>query len=173
MYTGGDPVEGQFFGKYRGRVEKNVDPERLGRLQVSVPTVLQDVSTGWALPCVPYAGPGVGLFAIPPVGANVWVEFEGGNVESPIWSGCFWAGGEEVPADPATPEVKVFKTEGLSMTMKDQSGGGLTLEVGPPAVSNPLKLVFDADGVEVSASSASVRLTQASVSVNDGALEVT
>ena len=163
----------QFFGKYRGRVEKNVDPERLGRLQVSVPSVLQDVSTGWALPCVPYAGPGVGLFAIPPVGANVWVEFEGGNVESPIWSGCFWAGGEEVHADPATPEVKVFKTEGLSMTMKDQSGGSFTLEVGPLAIPNPLKLVFDDDGVEVSTSSASVKLTQASVSVNDGALEVT
>ena len=78
MYTGGDPVRRQFFGKYRGRVEKNVDPERLGRLQLSVPVVLQDVSTGWALPCVPYAGPGVGLFAIPPVGASVWVEFEGG-----------------------------------------------------------------------------------------------
>ena len=78
-----------------------------------------------------------------------------------------------MPADPATPEVKVFKTEGLSLTMKDQSGGGFILEVGPPAVPNPLKLVFDADGVEVSTSSASVKLTQASVSVNDGALEVT
>jgi hypothetical protein len=78
-----------------------------------------------------------------------------------------------VPADKATPEVKVFKTEGVSLTMKDQSGGGLTLEVGPPAVPNPLKLVFDDDGVEVSTSSASVKLTQASVSVNDGALEVT
>jgi Type VI secretion system/phage-baseplate injector OB domain len=161
-----------YLGKYRGRVEDNVDPDRQGRLKVSVPNVLQDEWTGWALPCVPYAGPGVGFFAIPPVGASVWVEFEGGNVESPIWSGCFWAAGERVPADPATPEVKVFKTEGVSLTMKDQSGG-LTVEVGPPAVPIPLKLVFDSNGIELRTSAASVKLTPVSVSVNDGALEVT
>ncbi|MCB1831203.1 MAG: baseplate assembly protein, partial [Gammaproteobacteria bacterium] len=67
----------QFFGKYRGSVENNVDPQMMGRIQVSVPAVLGDGTLSWAMPCVPYAGPGVGLFTLPPNGANVWVEFEG------------------------------------------------------------------------------------------------
>nr|HMP43165.1 phage baseplate assembly protein V [Roseiflexaceae bacterium] len=84
----------QFFGKYRGKVEQNVDPLQIGRVQVRVPAVLGEGRMSWAMPCVPYAGPGVGMFAIPPVGASVWVEFEGGDPDYPIWSGCFWERGD-------------------------------------------------------------------------------
>jgi uncharacterized protein involved in type VI secretion and phage assembly len=80
----------QFFGKYRGKVKNNVDPMQQGRIHVSVPAVLGEGSLSWAMPCVPYAGSQVGFFAIPPVDANVWVEF-GGDPDAPIWSGCFWA----------------------------------------------------------------------------------
>lgn len=66
----------KFFGKYRGKVENNIDPMQLGRVQVKVPAVLGDGTMSWAMPCVPYAGSGVGFFAIPPNGANIWVEFE-------------------------------------------------------------------------------------------------
>jgi hypothetical protein len=124
------------------------------------------------MPCAPYAGSGVGLFAIPPVGANVWVEFEGGDPDYPIWSGCFWGVGE-APAAPAIPQMKVFKTDGVTMTLSDLPGaGGFTLEVGPPVVPIPLKLVMDASGVEISHGAASVKLSPATVSINNGALEV-
>lgn len=66
----------KYYGKYRGKVENTIDPLMLGRIQVSAPAVLGDGTLSWAMPCTPYAGPGVGFFAIPPVGANVWVEFE-------------------------------------------------------------------------------------------------
>jgi hypothetical protein len=161
-----------FFGKYRGKVENNVDPFQEGRLQVSVPAVLGDGRMSWAHPCVPFAGPGVGFFALPPVGANVWVEFEGGDTDYPIWSGCFWGTGD-VPASPAIEQMKVFQTDGVTLTFNDLPGaGGLTIEVSPPVVATPLKLVFDASGIELSNGSAKVKLTPASVSVNDGALEV-
>jgi len=161
-----------FFGKYRGKVENNVDPMLLGRVQVSVPAVLGDGTLSWAMPCVPYAGSGVGLFAIPPVGAGVWVEFEGGDTDYPIWSGCFWGVGE-VPASPALPQMKVLKTDAITLTLSDlPGGGGLTIEVGPPAVPTPLKIVLNASGIELTNSAASVKLTPASVSVNNGALEV-
>ena len=161
-----------FFGKYRGKVENNVDPLQQGRLQVSVAAVLGDGRLSWAHPCVPYAGSGVGFFALPPVGANVWVEFEGGDTDYPIWSGCFWGTGE-VPASPAVEQMKVFQTDGVKLTFNDLPGaGGLTIEVSPPVVATPLKLVFDASGIELSNGSAKVKLTPASVSVNDGALEV-
>ena len=162
----------EFFGKYRGKVENNVDPMQQGRVQVSVPAVLGEGRQSWAMPCVPYAGPGVGFFAVPPRGANVWVEFEGGDTDYPIWSGCFWGHGE-VPIMPAVAQMKVFKTDGVTLTFNDLDNvGGFSLEVGPPAIPSPLKLVFDGRGIELSNAAASVKLTRASVSVNNGALEV-
>jgi hypothetical protein len=153
-------------------VENNLDPMQQGRVQVSVPAVLGDGTLSWAMPSVPYAGPGVGFFAIPPVGANIWVEFEGGDPDYPIWSGCFWGIGE-VPALPAIAEMKVLKTDGITLTLSDLPGaGGFTLEVGPPVVPMPLKLVFNASGIEITNGGASVKLSPVSVSLNNGALEV-
>ena len=161
-----------FFGKYRGQVAGNIDPMQLGRVQITCPAVLGDGRLGWAMPCVPYAGPGVGLFALPPVGANIWVEFEAGDPDYPIWSGCFWGVGD-VPAMPAIEQVKVFKTSTVTLKINDLPGvGGLTLDVLPPAVTTPLKISMTAAGIELSNAAASVTLTPASVSVNNGALEV-
>ena len=167
-----------FFGKYRGKVEQNLDPLLQGRIEISCPAVLGDNSLSWAMPCVPYAGPGVGFFAIPPVGANIWVEFEGGDPDYPIWSGCFWGLGEtptpggDVPT-PGVPLIKVIKTDSISLTYSDLPGvGGFVLEVSPPAVALPIKLTCTTAGVELSNGLASVKLTGPQVSVNNGALEV-
>jgi len=164
----------QFFGKYRGKVANNLDPMQLGRLQVSVPAVLGEGRLSWALPCVPYAGSGVGLFMIPPVGANVWVEFEAGDPDYPIWSGCFWGVGE-VPAMPAVEQMKVIKTGSITLTLSDLPGiGGVKLEVDPPAVAAPLKLVLDLSGIEIdNGMGGTIKLTGPQVSINSGALEVT
>jgi hypothetical protein len=161
-----------FYGKYRGLVENNLDPLQRGRVQVSVPAVLGESRMSWAEPCVPYAGDGVGLFAVPPVGASAWVEFEAGDPDRPILAGCFWAPGQ-VPATPAVPDVKVWKTAGVSLTLSDMpGGGGLTIEVGPPAVPLVMKVGCTASGIELSVGASTVTLTATSVSVNNGALEV-
>ncbi len=158
----------QFFGKYRGLVANNIDPMQLGRIQVRVPAVLGDGQLSWATPCVPYAGSGVGLFAIPPIGANVWVEFEGGDPDFPIWSGCFWGVGE-VPALPALAEIKVFKTDGVTLTLNDLPGvGGFTLET-----LTGQKITVTALGIEINnGQGAVIKLTGPQVSVNNGALDV-
>lgn len=153
----------QYFGKYRGKVENNVDPLQLGRIQVSVPAVLAEGTLSWAMPCVPYAGPQVGFFAIPPVGANVWVEFEGGDPDYPIWAGCFWGTGE-VPAVPAIAEVKVFKTEYINMVLSDVAGaGGFTLETEPPAVTTSLKMIFGPSGIEIDNDPGNMVMTQSKI----------
>jgi uncharacterized protein involved in type VI secretion and phage assembly len=158
----------QFFGKYRGKVANNVDPMQQGRVQVSVPAVLGSGSLSWAMPCVPYAGSQVGLFAIPPTGANVWVEFEGGNPDFPIWSGCFWGSGE-VPAAPAVAEMKVLKTDTATITLNDLPGaGGIKIET-----TTGMKIEITAAGIEINnGQGASLKMSGPQVSVNSGALEV-
>src|SRR5208337_3789347 len=78
------------YGKYRGTVINNVDPEQRGRIQAIVPTVSGLLPTSWALPCVPVAGQQSGIFIVPQIGASVWIEFEQGNPDLPIWTGGFW-----------------------------------------------------------------------------------
>jgi hypothetical protein len=148
----------RYYGKYRGKVENNIDPMMLGRVQVSCPAVLGDGRMSWALPCVPFAGSGVGVFMLPPVGANAWVEFEGMG---------------EVPAQPAIEQMKVFKTSGVTLTVNELPGaGGVTLEVSPPVVATPLKIALSASGIELSNGAAKIAMSPASVKINDGALEV-
>jgi len=158
----------QFFGKYRGTVSNNIDPQQQGRIQVSVPAVLGEGSLSWAMPCAPYAGSGVGSFTVPPVGANVWVEFEGGDADYPIWSGCFWGVGE-VPAVPALAEMKVIKTDTATITINDLPGvGGIKIET-----TMGMKIEISAVGIEISNGvGASIKLMGPKVSINDGALEV-
>jgi uncharacterized protein involved in type VI secretion and phage assembly len=161
-------MNGGFYGKYRGKVESNSDPMKLGRLKVSCPAVLGAGKSSWALPCTPYAGKKVGFFAMPPEGANIWVEFEGGDPDYPIWSGCFW-GKDEAPVQKPTADVKVWKTDGITLTLDDTQGSvAFTLELKSPA----LKMTFDSKGIELKNSSSTVKLTTSSVSINDGALEV-
>ncbi|HUW68091.1 MAG TPA: phage baseplate assembly protein V [Candidatus Nanoarchaeia archaeon] len=157
-----------FLSKYRGTVENNIDPMQLGRIQVNVPSVLGEGRMSWAMPCVPYAGSGVGFFAIPPVGANVWIEFEGGNPDYPIWSGCFWGVGE-VPAMPAIAGMKVLKTDMGTITINDLPGvGGITIET-----TTGMKIEINALGIEITnGQGASIKLTGPQVSINDGALDV-
>jgi len=163
----------QYFGKYRGKVENNRDPFQKGRVQISVPDVLGDSTLSWAIPCVPYAGPGVGFFAIPPQGANLWVEFENGDPDRPIWSGCFWDPNDDndtVPASPALAEKKVLKTDAGTITLDDTPGaGGITIET-----TAGMKIQLNAQGVEITNGQGStIKLSGPQVSVNNGALEVT
>lgn len=189
-----------FYGKYRGVVKSNRDPLRMGRIRATVQDVLGSNESGWALPCVPYAGKGVGLFLIPPVGASVWIEFEHGNPDYPIWSGCFWAA-NEVPTVVTGPETKVIKTDVATITLNDQQGiGGITIKItsgasvvmndeGIEVSSGSGNIKLTSEGVEISSKSKNIKLTPGNieisgglgniklspqgVSINDGALEVT
>jgi hypothetical protein len=158
-----------YYGKYRGKVENNVDPLQQGRVQISCPAVLGDGQLSWAMPCAPYAGNGVGFFMVPPLGANVWVEFEGGDPDYPICGGGFWGTGE-VPAAPALAEMKVIKTDGATITLNDLPGaGGITIET-----TQGLKITMNVGGIEITTGQgASVKLSGPQISLNNGAMEVT
>lgn len=145
----------------------NVDPQQQGRIRARVPSVLGDRETGWALPCSPYAGNGVGFFFIPDVDSKVWIEFEAGNIEAPIWSGGFWGIGE-APNMPALAETKIIKTSTATVKLDDMPGvGGITIET-----TSGMKIVMDAMGIEISYGAQKIKLGPANVSINDGALDV-
>ncbi|MGH8004955.1 MAG: phage baseplate assembly protein V [Limisphaerales bacterium] len=158
----------EICGKHRGVVVNNVDPQQMGRLQVQVPSVA-GTDALFALPSVPYAGPGVGFFFLPPVGANVWVEFEEGDKNRPIWSGGFWGSGE-VPSEANLPQRKVLKTENVTLTIEEQSGaGGFILEVG----QTKMKLSLKNGIIEIDNSAgANIQLAGPQVSLNKGGLDV-
>ena len=166
-------MNGTFFGKYRGKVTDVKDPLQTGRVRAQVPDVMGDKETGWAMPCMPFSGSGMGFFALPTVGAGVWIEFEHGDPDYPVWSGCWWGTATEVPPVLLAPPYKkvILKTEsGNSVLLDDTPGvGGITLET-----SGGQKVVLSATGVEITnGQGASIKLSGPQVSINGGALEVT
>lgn len=162
----------KFYGKYRGIVSDTMDPLMTGRVKANVPDVLGDRESGWAMPCVPFAGSGMGMIVLPSVGAGVWIEFENGDPDYPIWSGCWWGSAADIPPDAVVPPYKktMIVTEGgHKITMDDTPGvGGITLET-----SSGQKIVLSAVGVEIdNGMGGKISMTGPKVSVNDGALEV-
>ena len=174
-----DFVRSRYFGKYRGTVVDNSDSTGRGRLQVQVPAVLGDLEV-WAMPCVPYAGNGVGFYSLPESGTGVWVEFEGGDPSYPIWVGCFW-GDNQLPDD-SDANIKIWKTESLTLRLDDandellaeaSSGSKITIAGDVATESGGATHTVSSSGVvSESSGTGKVEVSSASVSVNSGALEV-
>ncbi len=125
----------KYFGKYRGMVVNNVDPLQIGRLLVQVPDVLGPIPSSWAMPCLPFTGKQMGMWCLPQIGTGVWVEFEQGHPDYPIWSGCWYGIAAEVPAlalaaPPAVPNIVLQTTAQNTLMLSDLPGptGGILLK---------------------------------------------
>jgi uncharacterized protein involved in type VI secretion and phage assembly len=158
-----DRLRNRFYGKHRGIV-KEVDSATL-RIRATVPDVLGETTSGWAMPCVPYAGDQVGFFMVPDVGAGVWIEFEGGDPSYPIWVGCYWRDGE-LPSD-AAPKVRGIVTAAPHKLLLDDDASEVTV-----TDSNEGSVKLGSDGVTAGRGGQKVIVSDSSVSINDGALEV-
>ena len=157
-----DRIRGRFYGKYRGVVTQ-VDGSTM-RVKAKVPAVLTDTESGWAMPCVPYAGDQVGIAFLPETGSGVWIEFEGGDVSFPIWTGCYWHSGEQ-PSQ-ATADAKTIITKQTTIVFDDSQSTGNWTD------SNQNTVQLDSSGITLTQGSSSVAIGTSSVSVNDGSLEV-
>jgi uncharacterized protein involved in type VI secretion and phage assembly len=165
-------VRKEFFGKYRGTVVDNVDPLKRGRLRVRVPAVLSSVEV-WAMPCVPYAGPNLGFYAMPENGTGVWIEFEAGDVSYPIWTGCFWNENDVDQAD-ADPKIKFLKTKKFTLRI-DDGNGEIIIEndSGSQIKLTAQEILHKSSTVKQESSGGrKTELSAASYKVNNGALEV-
>jgi len=161
-----------YFGKYRGTVVDNVDPQKRGRLRVMVPAVLPSTPV-WAMPCVPYAGPNLGFYALPEIGTGVWIEFEAGDVSYPIWTGCFWNENDVAQAD-ADPKIKFLKTNKFTLRI-DDGNGEIIIEndSGSQIKLTAQEILHKSSSVKQEAAGGrKTELSSASYKVNDGSLEV-
>jgi hypothetical protein len=169
----------RYYGKYRGTVIENIDPEQIGRVLLQVPDVLGMTPSSWALPCVPAAGIQSGVFVVPPIGSQVWVEFEQGDSDYPIWTGGFWGLVADVPifatAPPAIPPGQniVLQTTGQNMVMVSDAPpspitGGIVLK----SVSGAM-IVVNETGIYISnGQGATITLIGPAVDINIGGLTV-
>jgi uncharacterized protein involved in type VI secretion and phage assembly len=166
----------RYFGKYRGSVINNIDPQQMGRLLVQVPDVGGLVPGSWAMPCFAFSGQQMGIYALPQIGAGVWVEFEQGDPDYPIWSGCWFGAMSEIPslalATPAVMSCVVIQTAAQNTLMiSDMPGptGGFLLKTATGAM-----IAMNDTGITISnGQGAMLMLTGPTVTVNSGALTVT
>jgi uncharacterized protein involved in type VI secretion and phage assembly len=171
-----ESTERKYYGKHRGTVLNNIDPMQKARLLVQVPDVLGLGISSWAMPCVPLAGIQMGSFVVPISGSLGWVEFEGGNPDYPIWSGCFWGSAGEIPAlalagIPASPNI-VFQTQAQNtLVVSDLPGptGGIMLKSTTGA-----SIIVNDTGIYIqNGKGASIVMVGPAVTINNGALAIT
>jgi hypothetical protein len=165
----------QYLGKYRATVLNNVDPLQIGRIQVVVPDVSGVFPSSWAMPCVPVAGINMGVFTVPPIGAGVWVEFEQGDPDYPVWVGCYWGSAAEVPVmarivPPAVPGITLQTALKNGIVISDTPGptGGILIQTATGAMIS----VSDIGIVISNGKGAIINMTGPTVDVNVGALTV-
>ena len=165
----------KYYGKYRGTVINNVDPLQIGRLMVQIPDVSNVIPSTWALPCLPFGGIQSGFYAVPDIGAGVWIEFEHGDSDYPVWVGTYWGSAAEVPAlvlaaPPGVPQV-VIQTMGQNTLMiSDVPGptGGILLK----ATTGAMISISDTGIIISNGQGATIAMTGPAVTINEGALEV-
>ncbi|SES74917.1 phage baseplate assembly protein V [Geodermatophilus poikilotrophus] len=166
----------QYLGKYRGVVLQNIDPMGIGRLQVQVIGVFT-VTSSWAMPSFPVAGFQTGAVAVPPIGAGVWVEFERGDPDYPIWTGCYFSTRAEVP-----PLVQLVPPPIPAMTLQTPLKNAIQVSDAPPTPvtggvvlrsTTGASIVVNDSGIFLSnGKGASIAMVGKVVTVNTGALVV-
>ena len=163
------------YGKYRGTVINNVDPMQIGRIQAMVPDLAGFVPGTWAMPCLPMAGINTGVFTVPMIGSGVWVEFERGDPDYPIWVGGYWGSAAEVPlmartVPPAVSGITIQTTLKNGIVVSDVPGptGGILIQTTTGAMIS----VSDVGIVISNGKGAIINMTGPTVDVNLGALTV-
>ena len=167
----------RYLGLYRGTVINNVDPLQIGRIMALVPDVSGQTPSSWAMPCAPVAGQQMGIFVVPQVGSGVWVQYEGGDVDRPVWVGGWWANAGQTPplahagGPPSDPNIVLQSALQNALVISDTPGptGGITLKSTTGAT-----IVVNDTGIYIqNGRGASIVMVGPTVTINEGALEIT
>ncbi len=165
----------RFYGVYRATVVNNVDPLQIGRIMAMVPDVSNLVPSTWAMPSIPIAGKQMGTFMVPQIGSGVWIQYEGGDPDYPVWTGGWWGTVAEVPAlalagVPGDPNIVIQTTLQNAIVVSDLPGptGGIMLKSTTGA-----SIIVNDTGIYIqNGKGASIVMTGPTVTINAGALVV-
>jgi len=165
----------KYYGVYRATVVNNVDPLQIGRIMAMVPDVSNLVPSTWAMPCIPFAGKQMGAFMVPQIGSGVWIQYEGGDPDYPVWTGGWWGDVAEVPAlalagVPGDPNIVIQTTLQNAVVVSDLPGptGGIMLKSTTGAT-----IIVNDTGIYIqNGKGASIVMTGPTVTINEGALVV-
>ena len=161
----------KYYGKYRGTVINNIDLEQRGRILAIIPDVSGLTPSTWAMPCLPIAGKEMGVYVVPQIGSGVWIEFEQGDSDYPIWTGCFWGSAAEVPklalaGNPLSPSIVMQTALQNTLVISDLPPplGGIMLKSGASTI------IVGTDGIKIIAPK--IEINGLTI-INQGALTVT
>ncbi len=165
----------RYYGKYRATVLNNIDPMQMARIQAIVPDALGIIPSSWAMPCLPLAGIQHGMFTVPQIGSGVWIEFEQGDLERPIWTGCYWGSVAEVPVlalqgQGPIQQIVLQTTQQNTVLISDVPGptGGILLK----STTGALISISDTGIIISNGQGAIITMTGPAVDVNAGALTI-
>lgn len=158
-------VGGSYYGKYRGIVTDIDDPDNRCRIRATVPAVLGEHPCAWAMPAMPFAGDGHGMVMLPAIGSGVWIEFEAGRLDNPIWSGAWWASGQR--PDPQGPKVRVIVSENGHQVVLDDDGDEVKVVHG----SGP-EIKLTATEIVLTCGSCEIKISSTEISLNNGLIKV-
>jgi Type VI secretion system/phage-baseplate injector OB domain len=178
---GSDTAQSRYPGLYRGTVVVNVDPMQRGRLILSIPDALSFSPSTWAEPCVPLAGPTgppMGVYMVPPIGTGVWVQFEQGDVNKPVWIGCRWGLPSELPplarvGNPADPNIVIQSLLQHTLVISDMPPSPVTGGIILKSTTGAMIVVNDS-GIYISnGKGATITMVGPAIDINNGALTIT
>jgi phage baseplate assembly protein gpV len=158
-------VGSTYFGKYRGIVTDVDDPNNQCRIRANVPAVMGEQSCGWAMPSAPFAGDGHGMVMLPKVGSGVWIEFEAGRIDNPIWSGAWWATGQR--PDPQGAAVRVIVSEKGHKLILDDDADEVKIVHG----SGP-EIKMTATEIVLTCGACEIKISNENISLNNGLIKV-
>ena len=163
------------YGKYRGTVVNNIDPLQTARIQVIVPDAAGFIPGTWAMPCLPMAGINSGVFTVPMIGSGVWIEFERGDTDYPVWTGGYWGSAAETPVlshavAPGISGITIQTALKNGLVISDVPGptGGILIQTTTGAMIS----VSDVGIIISNGKGAIINMTGPTVDINLGALTV-
>jgi hypothetical protein len=154
------------FGKYRGIVRDIADPEDQCRIRAQVPAIYSEQDSPWALPSLPFAGDQHGLVLLPEVGDGVWIEFEGGDISRPIWSGCWFASGQR--PSPKGEKVRLLATSAGHQVVIDEDADEIRLTHPGGA-----EVTLGSSEISLTLGSCSLKISTTEINLNNGMVKVT
>jgi hypothetical protein len=170
----------KFHGKYRGTVVNNVDPLLRARVLCTVPAVFGPSVSTWCEACTPLAGPPgppMGVYMVPPPGTGVWVEFENGDPNYPICSGCRFSTGDAPPlalvGNPADPNICIQSLLQHMVMISDMPPTPVTGGIMLKSTTGAMIVVNDSGIYLSNGKGATITMVGPAINFNLGALVIT